>query len=78
MFGSFPPGADSYRLSCHSLIKCANQLERKFLLKQQGTPGLFLPYCYTMTTMKTNVAMTDAQFTFDKAKYPGVEEVDLR
>jgi len=35
-------------------------------------------YSYTVTTMKTNVAMTDAQFTFDKAKYPGVEEVDLR
>jgi outer membrane lipoprotein carrier protein len=35
-------------------------------------------YSYTVTTMKTNVAMTDAQFTFDKTKYPGVEEVDLR
>lgn len=35
-------------------------------------------YSYTVTTMKTNVAMTDAQFTFDKSKYPGVEEVDLR
>ena len=35
-------------------------------------------YSYTVTTMKTNTAMTDAQFTFDKAKYPGVEEVDLR
>lgn len=35
-------------------------------------------YSYTVTTMKTNVALTDAQFIFDKAKYPGVEEVDLR
>ncbi len=35
-------------------------------------------YSYTVTTMKTNVAMADTQFTFDKAKYPGVEEVDLR
>ena len=35
-------------------------------------------YSYTVTTMKTNVAMTDAQFTFDKIKYPGVEVVDLR
>lgn len=35
-------------------------------------------YSYTVTSMKTNVALTDAQFTFDKSKYPGVEEVDLR
>jgi len=35
-------------------------------------------YSYTVTTMKTNAAMTDAQFTFDKTKYPGVEEIDLR
>ena len=35
-------------------------------------------YSYTVSTMKTNVALTDAQFSFDKSKYPGVEEVDLR
>jgi outer membrane lipoprotein carrier protein len=35
-------------------------------------------YSYTMGTMKTNVALTDNQFVFDKTKYPGVEEVDLR
>lgn len=35
-------------------------------------------YSYTVTTMKTNVAMADTQFTFDKKNYPGVEEVDLR
>jgi outer membrane lipoprotein-sorting protein len=35
-------------------------------------------YSYTVSSMKTNVAMTDSQFVFDKSKYPGVEEVDLR
>ncbi len=35
-------------------------------------------YSYTVTNMKTNVALADAMFTFDKSKYPGVEVVDLR
>ncbi|HEX4875519.1 MAG TPA: outer membrane lipoprotein carrier protein LolA [Chitinophagaceae bacterium] len=35
-------------------------------------------YSYTVTTMKTNSPLADNMFTFDKSKYPGVEEVDLR
>lgn len=35
-------------------------------------------YVYTVGTMKTNAPVTDAMFVFDKSKYPGVEEVDLR
>ncbi len=35
-------------------------------------------YIYTVTTMKTNTPMADNEFVFDKTKYPGVEEVDLR
>jgi outer membrane lipoprotein-sorting protein len=35
-------------------------------------------YTYTVSTMKTNSAIEDNQFIFDKKKYPGVEEVDLR
>jgi chaperone LolA len=35
-------------------------------------------YIYTVTTFKTNAALSDALFTFDKSKYPGVEVVDLR
>lgn len=35
-------------------------------------------YIYTVTTMKTNIPLADTQFVFDKTKYPGVEEVDLR
>jgi len=35
-------------------------------------------YSYTVTTMKTNAPMSDALFTFDKTKYPKVEEIDLR
>ena len=35
-------------------------------------------YTYTVTTMKTNKPLDDSVFVFDKTKYPGVEEVDLR
>ncbi|HYC39008.1 MAG TPA: outer membrane lipoprotein carrier protein LolA [Chitinophagaceae bacterium] len=35
-------------------------------------------YSYTVSSLKTNVPMNDSQFVFDKSKYPGVEEVDLR
>ena len=35
-------------------------------------------YSYTIASMSTNIPITDTQFIFDKTKYPGVEEVDLR
>jgi outer membrane lipoprotein-sorting protein len=35
-------------------------------------------YTYTVTSMSPNVSINDSQFIFDKNKYPGVEEVDLR
>jgi outer membrane lipoprotein carrier protein len=35
-------------------------------------------YTYTVSSMKTNQPMADNVFTFNKGKYPGVEEVDLR
>lgn len=35
-------------------------------------------YTYTISTMKTNKPLADNVFVFDKTKYPGVEEVDLR
>lgn len=33
---------------------------------------------YTVNNLNGKAALTDAMFTFDKSKYPGVEEVDLR
>jgi outer membrane lipoprotein-sorting protein len=35
-------------------------------------------YTYTVNSMNTNASIADSQFIFDKKKYPGVEEVDLR
>lgn len=35
-------------------------------------------YSYTVSNMKTNTAIADGQFAFNKASYPGVEVVDLR
>lgn len=35
-------------------------------------------YTYTVNSMKANQAIADNTFIFDKKKYPGVSEVDLR
>jgi len=35
-------------------------------------------YTYTITNLKPTVSVSDAEFTWDKSKHPGVEVVDLR
>ncbi len=35
-------------------------------------------YTYTVSSLNSNAALADSQFTFDKKKYPGVEVVDLQ
>ena len=35
-------------------------------------------YTYTVSSLSGNANVNDSQFVFDKSKYPGVEEVDLR
>lgn len=44
----------------------------KFLEKTGGR------YSYTISTLKPTAKVSDAEFVFDKSKYPGVEIVDLR
>lgn len=44
----------------------------KFLEKSGGR------YSYTVTSLQPTTAVSDAQFVFNKAKYPGVEVIDLR
>ena len=35
-------------------------------------------YTYTVNSLNGNASFSDQMFVFDKSKYPGVEEVDLR
>lgn len=44
----------------------------KFLEKSGGR------YSYTITSIKPRATVADTEFVFNKAKYPGVEVVDLR
>ena len=44
----------------------------RFLEKSGGR------YSYTINTLKPTSSMADAEFVFNKSKYPGVEVVDLR
>jgi outer membrane lipoprotein-sorting protein len=37
-----------------------------------------MTYTYTIANFKGNGEISDANFTFDKSKYPGVEVIDLR
>ncbi len=53
--------------------KAAKTIYRTKVLNKEGNR-----YTYTVRTMKTNLPVADNMFLFDKKKYPGVEEVDLR
>jgi len=53
--------------------KDANTIYSTKFLEKSGNR-----YSYTINSLKPNVATSDADFAFDKKKYPGVEVVDLR
>ena len=53
--------------------KDANTIYSTKFLEKSGNR-----YSYTINSLKPNAAVTDADFAFDKKKYPGVEVVDLR
>jgi outer membrane lipoprotein carrier protein len=53
--------------------KTAKTIASTRILDKSGTR-----ITYTVTSLNGKAALTDAMFAFDKSKYPGVEEVDLR
>jgi outer membrane lipoprotein-sorting protein len=53
--------------------KAAQTIASTKVLEKNGNK-----YTYTVSALNGNVSLNDAQFVFDKKKYPGVEEVDLR
>jgi outer membrane lipoprotein carrier protein len=53
--------------------KAAKSIYSTRILDKSGTK-----ITYTLSTVNGKAPLTDAAFIFDKSKYPGVEEVDLR
>ena len=53
--------------------KSAQTLSTTKMLDKNGTK-----YTYSIISLNGNANLNDAIFSFDKSKYPGVEEVDLR
>ncbi len=53
--------------------KDANTIYTTKFLEKSGNR-----YSYTINSLKPNATIPDADFAFDKKKYPGVEVVDLR
>jgi outer membrane lipoprotein carrier protein len=53
--------------------KNTKMLNSTKVLEKNGTR-----YSYSVNSMKPNAPVSDAQFVFNKAKYPGVEVIDLR
>jgi outer membrane lipoprotein-sorting protein len=53
--------------------KAAQTISGTKVLEKNGNK-----YTYTVSSLKSNANLPDGQFVFDKKKYPGVEEVDLR
>lgn len=61
----------------HSIrLKVDKKLGQIMEIKVNGKDGN--NYTYKVLDFKTNLAIEDAQFTFDKTKYPKVEVIDLR
>ncbi len=55
------------------IVKATNTIYSTRVLENAGNR-----YSYTVTSMKTNLPLNEGIFTFDKKKYPKVEEIDLR
>lgn len=55
------------------ISKKDNSISRWKIFEKNGNR-----YLYIINKFQSNIKLEDAQFTFDKAKYPGVEVIDLR
>ena len=53
--------------------KLAQAIYSASILEKNGNK-----YTYTVNSINGNATVNDSQFVFDKSKFPGVEEVDLR
>ena len=67
------PRDKSYHTIDLYINKASNMVYKTMIMGKEGDV-----YTYTITNIKTNEPISDATFTFNEAKHPGVEVTDMR